>query len=175
MPKLKDTYEQWESDGILEERLKTIQESVAKRIIQKEIAESLGMSERTLIKLKKAHPRLNQAFINGDEELKYKLIDAVYQKAVGFEYEEVQTIIEEATSGTKKKIVKTKKRALPDFNALKYLLIIKFGREYNEKKEELDIMYQRLEKGEEVWINEDNEDDHPVTGFTKRISAIKKG
>ena len=159
MPKQRDTYEQWDADGILEERLKSIQDLVAKRIIQKEIAEFLGMSEKTLIKLKKAHPRLNQAFINGDDELKYKLIDAVYQKAVGFDYEETQTIIEESKSGTKKRIVKTKKRSLPDFYALRYLLIIKFGREFNEKKDEIDLMYQRLEKDEEVWMNENSDEE----------------
>lgn len=129
---------------------------VSKRIIQKEISGFLGISEKTLIKLKKAHPRLNQAFVNGDLELKDKLMDAMLQRAVGFDYEETQTIIEENKHRTKKKMVKTKKRSLPDYSALKYLLIIKFGRSYNDRKEELDIMYQRLEKGEEVWLNENS-------------------
>jgi len=52
---------------------------------------------------------LNQAFINGDLELKDKLMDAMFQRAVGFDYEDTQTIIEENKSGTKKRIVKTKK------------------------------------------------------------------
>lgn len=172
MAKVRDTYEQWEADGILEDKLKTIQELVGKRIIQKEIAEFLGLSERTLIKIKKAHPRLNQAFINGDSELKDKLIDKVYEKAMGFDYEETQTVVEETSSGTKKKIVKNKKKALPDFNAIKYLLIIKFGREFNEKKEELDLMYKRLEKGEEIWLSNDDEYQKPVPP-TKRIHDIK--
>lgn len=123
-----------------------------------------------MIKLKKAHPRLNQAFINGDDELKDRLMDAVFQKAVGFDYEETQTIIEETKIGTKKKIVKTKKRALPDFNALKYLLIIKFGRGYNEKKEELDIMYERLNRGEEVWLNDDSYERNPAVKNIRKQS-----
>ena len=154
VPKVLDTYQQWESDGVLDERIKSIQDMVARRIIQKDIAKAMNVSENTLIKLKRAHPRLNQAFINGDDELKYRLIDALFQRAVGMEYEEVQTIIEETSSGTKKRLVKTKKRALPDFNAIKYLLITKFGREFNERKEEIDIMLKRLEKGEEIWTNE---------------------
>lgn len=154
MPKVLDTYQQWEADGVLDERIKSIQDMVARRIIQKDIAKAMNLSENTLIKLKRSHPRLNQAFINGDDELKYKLMDALFQRAVGMEYEEVQTIIEETSSGTKKRLVKTKKKALPDFNAIKYLLIIKFGREYNERKEEIDIMLKRIEKGEETWINE---------------------
>lgn len=159
MPKVLDTYQQWEADGVLDERIKSIQEMVARRIIQKDIAKAMNLSENTLIKLKRAHPRLNQAFINGDNELKYKLMDALFQRAVGMEYEEIQTIIEETPSGTKKKLVKTKKKALPDFNAIKYLLIIKFGREYNERKEEIDIMLKRIEKGEETWINEHSDEE----------------
>ena len=159
MPKVLDTYQQWEADGVLDERIKSIQDMVARRIIQKDIAKAMNLSENTLIKLKRSHPRLNQAFINGDDELKYKLMDALFQRAVGMEYEEVQTIIEETSSGTKKKLVKTKKKALPDFNAIKYLLIIKFGREYNERKEEIDIMLKRIEKGEETWINEHSDEE----------------
>jgi len=159
VPKVLDTYQQWEADGVLDERIKSIQEMVARRIIQKDIAKAMNLSENTLIKLKRAHPRLNQAFINGDNELKYKLMDALFQRAVGMEYEEIQTIIEETPSGTKKKLVKTKKKALPDFNAIKYLLIIKFGREYNERKEEIDIMLKRIEKGEETWINEHSDEE----------------
>jgi hypothetical protein len=159
VPKVLDTYQQWEADGVLDERIKSIQDMVARRIIQKDIAKAMNVSENTLIKLKRSHPRLNQAFINGDDELKYKLMDALFQRAVGMEYEEVQTIIEETSSGTKKRLVKTKKKSLPDFNALKYLLIIKFGREFNERKEEIDIMLKRIEKGEETWINEHSDEE----------------
>jgi hypothetical protein len=159
VPKVLDTYQQWEADGVLDERIKSVQDMVARRIIQKDIAKALNVSENTMIKLKRSHPRLNQAFINGDDELKYKLMDALFQRAVGMEYEEVQTIIEETSSGTKKRLVKTKKKSLPDFNALKYLLIIKFGREYNERKEEIDIMLKRIEKGEETWINEHSDEE----------------
>lgn len=49
----RDTYEQWEVDGILEDKLKVIQEMVSKRIIQKEIAKFIGMSERSLVHLNK--------------------------------------------------------------------------------------------------------------------------
>lgn len=172
MAKLNDTYEQWEADGILEERLKSIQELATKRITQKEIAAFLGISEKTLIKFEKIHPKLNQAFINGDTELKYRLTDKMYERAMGFDYEETQTIIEETNSGTKKKIVKNKKKSLPDFNAIRYLLITKFGREFNEKKEELDIMYKRLENNEEVW-SFGNDDQSNSNSIEKRIKEIR--
>jgi len=160
LAKVLDTYLQWQADGVLDEKLKTIQELVSKRILQKDISEVIGVSERTLIKLKKAHPRLNQAFINGDDDLKYKVFDALYQRAVGGDYEESQTIIEETKTGTKKRIVKTKKKVQPDVSAIKYLLLIKFGKEYNERREEIDIMLKRLEKGEEIWTNEYSDEEN---------------
>ena len=152
--KMLDLYERWEESGHLNSRLKAISEMISKRATQRQVAEYLGITEKTLIKLRKAHPKLNKAFQYGDEELKEKLVDAMYQRAVGFEYEETQTVIEETKSGTKKRITKYKKQSLPEITAIKYLLITKFGIEYNEKKAEIELMTKRLEKGEEVWINE---------------------
>jgi len=149
-----DTYESWEKDGILDERLNVIQELVSKRVIQSKIAEVVGIRERTLIKLKNTHARLKNAFTLGDIDLKDKLVDAIYRRAIGYEIEEVQTVIEENKVGTKRRIVKTKKVVGPDFNSARYLLLIKFGREYNDKKEEINILEKRLQKGEETWGND---------------------
>lgn len=153
-----DTYERWEKSGHLETKLKAIAEMVSKRATQKEVAEFLGITEKTLIKLKKTHQRLDDAFEFGDEELKNNLIDAMYRRAVGFEYEETQTVIEETKTGQKKRITKFKKQSLPDISAIKYLLITKFGIEFNEKKAELELMARRLEKDEEEWTNEYTEE-----------------
>lgn len=156
--KMLDTYERWEKSGHLETKLKAIAEMVSKRATQKEVAEFLGITEKTLIKLKKTHQRLDDAFEFGDEELKNNLIDAMYRRAVGFEYEETQTVIEETKTGQKKRITKFKKQSLPDISAIKYLLITKFGIEFNEKKAELELMARRLEKDEEEWTNEYTEE-----------------
>ena len=161
MGKQFDTFEQWEKDGILEDKIATVQELVSQRIVQSKIADALGITEKTLIKMKQLHPRINQAFVNGDTELESKLVDAIYQRAVGMEYEEIQTIIEETKTGTKKKIVKSKKKALPDFNAAKYLLAIKFGRKYNEKKEIIALMEKRIANSDDVWFNEALSDELP--------------
>ena len=152
--KMLDLYEKWEESGHLNAKLKAISEMISKRATQRQVAEYLGITEKTIIKLRKVHPKLNEAFQYGDEELKQKLIDAMYQRAVGFEYEETQTVIEETKTGTKKRITKYKKQSLPDVQAIKYLLITKFGIEYNEKKAEIELMAKRIENGEEEWINE---------------------
>lgn len=152
--KMLDYFERWEKSGHLEVKLKSIAEMVSKRATQGQIAQYLGISEKTIIKLKKAHPKFNDAFQYGDEVLKHKLLDAMYQRAIGFEYEETQTVIEETKTGTKKRITKYKKQSLPDVQAMKYLLITKFGIDYNERKAEIELMAKRMEKGEEEWINE---------------------
>lgn len=166
MPKPLDTYQKWARDGVLNERVKTVKELTSKGITQVDIAKVLGVSERTLIKLKRAHPKLNHAFIFGNDELKESLVNAVLKKALGFEYTEVQTTFEETKTGKKKKIVKNQKVALPDMNALKYLLIIRFGREYNEKREEIDALYKRIENKDEEWFNDSNNKDN------KRFSKL---
>lgn len=53
---------------------------------------------------------------------KEKYIEALKKRALGYEYEEVQTLIEETAHGTKKKIVKTKKHIPADVNTARYLL-----------------------------------------------------
>lgn len=122
-----DYYEKWERDGILDKRLNEMKELVSKAVPQVEIAKMLGMSENTMNSLKNRHTKMNQAFVFGNDVLKYTLIDTLIKKDFGYEYEEIQTTIEETKTRTKKKIVKYKKKAQPDMNSVGYLLIIKFG------------------------------------------------
>ena len=168
--KMLDLFEKWEASGHLDDKLKAISEMVSKRATQRQVAEYLGITEKTIIKLRKVHPKLNDAFQYGDEELKHKLLDAVYQRAIGFEYEETQTIIEETKTGTKKRITKFKRQSLPDIAAIKYLLITKFGLEYNEKKAEIELMERRLERDEEEWVNEYRDEESNVTPRVRKQS-----
>lgn len=58
-----------------------------------------------------------------------KYLKAIEKLALGYDYEEVQTFIEETDRGTKKKIVRTKKNMPPDFNAARFMML------RNEKRE----------------------------------------
>lgn len=51
-----------------------------------------------------------------------KYLEAIKKRALGYEYEEVVTLIEETEAGTKKKIMRTKKHMPPDIVAAKFLL-----------------------------------------------------
>ena len=64
--------------------------------------------------------------------------------------------------GTKTKIHEEQKYYPPDFEAIKYILIMKFGKEYDPKKFMLEMMEKKNEP--EVWedvrnIGSDNQDE----------------
>lgn len=157
MSKKKDTYEIWLLQEVAEKKLKVIRELVSKQVSLTQISKTLGITPKTLIKLKNVHSEVLKAFVYGNEDMKDNLIGAMYKKAIGFEQEEVQTFIEENNhnKSIKRKIVKNKKYYPPDYSAIRYLLITKFGREYNEKKDEIYLMEKRIENNSEVWINEE--------------------
>lgn len=54
--------------------------------------------------------------------MKNDYLKSIEKLANGYEYEEIQTLIEETSSGTKKKIIKTKKHVPPNLNAIKYMM-----------------------------------------------------
>jgi len=154
LAKVLDSFERWENQGLLKNKLKTIEELVGKNVSQKKIAKVIGISEKTLQKLKIKHVEFARAFSKGELDLKDNLIGAIYKKAIGFEHEDIQTQMEDHNGKPKKKIVKTMKYYPPDLNSAKYLLIIKFGRSFNEKKDELDLMERRFDEKEDEWTNE---------------------
>jgi hypothetical protein len=154
LAKALDTFERWENQGLLKEKLRIIEELVSKNVVQEKIAKVLGISEKTLQKLKNRHVEFARAFSKGETDMKDNLIGAIYKKAIGFEHEDIQTLVEDHNGRSKKKIVKTKKYYPPDLNSARYLLIIKFGRPFNDKKDELDLLERRIDEKQDEWTNE---------------------
>lgn len=159
MAKKRDTYDQWEKDGILEETLKYVEELAAKRVIQKSIAEALGITAKTFTDLKNKHPRFNKAISDGDKKCRTVIDDAMFRVATGYDYYEDDQAIEEVNGKPRKKIVKVKKVKHPDFKALRYLAILKFGNEYNEKRFDYEMMNKEKLEKEEVWENANKNDE----------------
>lgn len=161
MPRLLDSYQEWEKDGVLKKKLQKIEELSSKRINQRDLADSIGISEKTFIVLKRKHPKIKEAIYKGKESMKKDLLDAMYQLAIGAFSEDTKTNIEKDGNGKRKeRIEKHTKKERPDYKAIRYLLITNFGREYNEKKRELDLMEKRLNAKEDDWTNaSDDEED----------------
>lgn len=74
-----------------------------------------------------------------------KYIKALKKRALGYEYEETTTLIEETAHGTKKKISKTIKHVPPDAKTARYLLS-KLNPQQKDFEEQLKEVEEELKK-----------------------------
>ncbi|MCL2521282.1 MAG: hypothetical protein FWE36_00305 [Erysipelotrichales bacterium] len=143
--KRKDIYKVWVEDKTLESKLKLIKELASKSCGMEIIASILGISETTLYTLRKKYQDVDEAYVTGRNLLKQSLLEMMFKKAMGFQIIDEDTYIEQTSSGTKKKILKKMRNVLPDPGVGRYLLIINFGKEYSEKKYELELSEKKAE------------------------------
>lgn len=83
------------------------------------------------------------------ENERNKFLEILKKRALGYEVEEIQTLVEETTSGTKKKIIRNKKHIPPDVSAAKYMYNKLSTNE--EKFNELFEMQNRLNEVTKKW------------------------
>lgn len=90
-------------------------------LVDKEIARALGIGVRTFHEWKKAHPELVEALREGKDEVDVKVENSLLRRALGFDYEETEAIVQrfpEGKDGTMKekvtRVKKTKKHIAPD-------------------------------------------------------------
>lgn len=160
MSKKLDTYQQWVKSGSADTYLSSIRRWVSDNATQKQIAKNLHITEKTLISLKQKHREVQQAFDEGDDILRVELENAILKRARGMKLEdEVQTyeMVDGVTGRKKQRIVKTKKEIPPDTQAAIYLLQTKFGRGYNPRKDQINIMEKKAEG--EKWIHMTDEEE----------------
>lgn len=160
MSKKLDTYQQWAKSGSADTYLSSIRRWVSDNATQKQIAKNLHITEKTLISLKQKHKEVQQAFDEGDDILRVELENAILKRARGMKLEdEVQTyeMVDGVTERKKQRIVKTKKEIPPDTQAAIYLLQTKFGRGYNPRKDQINIMEKKAEG--EKWIHMTDEEE----------------
>ena len=152
MAKKEDTYKMWERTGVLKSKLDYIKAAAATFYTQKQMCHDLGINENTFVQLKKRHPEIQKAISDGEGLLLNDLFSALKTKAVGHK-EKVTTKSMEKNplGGTKTKVNEEEKYFPPDFEALKYILIIKFGKDFDPKK----FIYEYMDKKNEPeeWVN----------------------
>lgn len=148
-----DIFETWKKNNIISVKLDFIKKASQSFFTQKRMCERLGISEATFIKLKKNHPEIQEAINEGEEALLHDLFNATLLKAKG------QTVVLHHRSaekgpmgGQKQKLMEEEKYYPPDLESIKYILMTKFGREYNPRKDVIDIMEKKSEP--EVWADE---------------------
>src|SRR5699024_9588533 len=66
---------------------------------------------------KNKHPNISHAIKNGKEVADFEVENAMFKSALGYEFEEVKTYIEDSGNGPKKSIEKTKKHIAPNVTA----------------------------------------------------------
>src|SRR5690554_4903082 len=151
----KDTYQKWKESGQLDQVLSFIKDCARKLITQREMCEYLKINEATFVRLKKKYPEIEVMQQKAKLELKKDLVGALYKKAMGYEVVEEEQFIEDRGKGKeqKRKIHRTKKQIQPDYKSIIYLLTKNFGRDFNERKDELDLMEKKLTYMKEEWSN----------------------
>ena len=150
MPRV-DIFETWKKNNVLEDKLNLITNLVGKRSTQLMISQQLGISSKTFITLRDKHKEIRDAIAKGEDMLLNNILDAIYKRAVGYETEDEVTTYEIVGDRKKQRIVKTKKVYPPDIDACKYLLMIKFGRDYSPRKFELEILEKKTAEAIELW------------------------
>lgn len=140
----KDNYQTWKNDGVLQSKLKLIKELASRSCGMGVIATELGVSENTLYSLRKKYKDVEKSYEDGRNMLKKSLLEKMFERAMGFTIVNEDQIIEQTPTGTKKKVIKQTRTILGDMGVARYLLIINFGKEYTEKKYELELSEQKV-------------------------------
>jgi len=109
-------YKEWlEPDGLL--RIEAWARD-GLRIRREQIAHNMGIRVETLRVWVSTHPTISTALKRGKEVIDIQVENAMCKRALGYEYEEVKTIIEQTADGSRKtKVEKTKKQVAPDVGA----------------------------------------------------------
>lgn len=140
----KDNYQTWKNDGVLQSKLNLIKELASRSCGMGVIATELGISENTLYSLRKKYKDVEKSYEDGRNMLKKSLLEKMFERAMGFTIVNEDQIIEQTPTGTKKKVIKQTRTILGDMGVARYLLIINFGKEYSEKKYELELSEQKV-------------------------------
>ena len=152
MKRKEDTYQMWERTGVLKSKLDYIKAASATFYTQKDMCRDLDISEKTFISLKNKHPEIQQAISDGEAILLKDLFSALKLKAMGHKEKTTsKTMRKNPIGGTETKVTEDEKYYPPDFEVIKYILIMKFGKDFDPKKFMIEMIEKKNEP--EIWVN----------------------
>ena len=162
-----DAFEKWQkADKWLEVR-KIIVEKSKLGYSQKRISECLGIkNEATFCRLKNRHPEIQEALDEADGYVLENCFTAMYKLAFGGTYTNQHVVIEKdpKTGKEKQKLYKDIREVEPNFNALAYVLGQRFGEKYSVKREELQLMREKMNATKGEWKNADVKEEDSDSG-----------
>lgn len=91
-------------------------------LTDEQIAKNMGVNKTTLYDWTKKFPDISNSIKKGKAPIDFEVENALFKRAIGYEYEEVETIIEEIDGKQRKRIKKIKKVALPETSAMIFWL-----------------------------------------------------
>ena len=114
----KGKYQEWlEHDNLL-----MIEGWARQGLTDEQISKNMSISYSTFREWKKKYSALSAALKKGKTPVDFEVENALLKRAMGFEYEETETIIEEIDGKQRKRIKKIKKVALPETSAIIFWL-----------------------------------------------------
>lgn len=91
-------------------------------LTDEQIAKNMGIKKSTFYDWLKKYPDISDSLKRGKAPVDFEVENALLKRAIGFEYEETETIIEEIDGKQKKRVKKIKKVALPETSAIIFWL-----------------------------------------------------
>ena len=114
----KGKYQEWlEQDNLL-----MIEGWARQGLTDEQIAKNMGIKKSTFYDWLKKYPDISESLKKGKAPVDFEVENALLKRAIGFEYEETETIIEEIDGKQKKRVKKIKKVALPETSAIIFWL-----------------------------------------------------
>lgn len=109
----KGKYQEWlEKDNLM-----LIESWAREGLTEEQIAKNMDISYSTFREWKKKYSALSAALKKGKAPIDFEVENALLKRALGFEYEETETVFEDVDGKPKKRIKKTIKYAPPDTSA----------------------------------------------------------
>lgn len=91
-------------------------------LTDEQIAKNMGISTATLYSWKNKYVEILEALKKGKAPVDFEVENALFKRAIGFQYEEVETIEEEVDGTFRTRVKRTQKTALPDTSAMIFWL-----------------------------------------------------
>lgn len=136
----KPKYGPWlEGDGLLK-----IEAWARDGLTEEQIANNMGIAHRTLSVWKNEHPPIMQALQRGKEVVDIEVENALFKNAIGYEYEEEKTYIQEVDGKITKRKEITKKIMPPNVTA--QIFWLKNRKTYEWRDKRVSVVEATIEK-----------------------------
>lgn len=141
--KPKKSYKDWiTKDGLIK-----LEGYARDGLIDKEIAEKIGIATGTIYEWKKKYPQIAESLKRGKEVIDRQVENTLLKRAMGYEFEEIKETVEIDAGGNQRiKKEKTTKLIVPDVTAIIFWLKNRKPDEWRDRKD-LDI------SGSDIVIN----------------------